>query len=235
MQLANGNWVFLREGESLTPKPPVCSGADLNEGANLRLSASYGLCNGVQFQRVDRGGIGIGWVLEGGFVDAVDVWSWVQPTVEVCFPQAGKTLFLDASTSPRTVSPLASFVDGNYTCARIGKAGTIVLMAADSPHGNPPSEIAPAPLVASAEPAPVSEPAPAAAEIPHQPLTNCMVRTKAILNLRDAPNGAVVGLVPWEAWLTAFKYLPGWYYIDYHGERGWISANYVEPRGDFCG
>ena len=124
----------------------ACTGEWLNENTNLRVSASYGLCNGVQFQRVDRSGIGIGWLLDGGFVDAVDVWGWVQPTVEVCFPQAGKTLFLDASTSPRTVSPLDSFVYGNYTCARIGKAGTIALMAPDSPHGNSPAANAPAPL-----------------------------------------------------------------------------------------
>ena len=61
-----------------------------------------------------------------------------------------------------------------------------------------------------------------------------MVRTKAILNLRQTPGGAIVGLVPWEAWLTALEHSPGWFKIDFHGAQGWISADYVEPRGN-CG
>ncbi len=222
-------------GSGPPPTPIDCTGEWLNATTNLRLRASYSLCHGIQFQRVGAGGIGIQGVVNNGFLDAVDVWGWARPTIEVCFPQAGKTLFLDAAASPRTVSPLASFRDGAFTCARVGRAGTIVLMAPDSALGDPPAEHAPAPLITPAEKPPAAAPAPDPTEILSTALTNCMVRTRAILNLRAAPNGAVVGLVPWEAWLTAFAYSDGWFHVDYHGERGWISADYVEPRGDFCG
>ena len=221
---------------SPTPRTPdPCTGRDLNSISDLRLAASYGLCDGTQFQRLDGSGVGIQWIIDGGLLDAVDVWGWVRPTVEVCFPQAGKTLFVDAAYSPRSVQPLNSFRDGEYTCARSGKAGTIVLMSPDSPHGTAPAATSPGPLVspAPAQAAP-AQPPPEPTAVPSTALSGCMVRTKAILNLRSSPGGAIVGLVPWEAWLTALEHAPGWFKIDFHGAQGWISADYVEPRGT-CG
>ena len=221
-------------GPNIPPTPVSCTGYVLNQATDLRLSASFGICNGIQFQRLEARGIGIQGIVEGGFLDAVDVWGWVRPTVEVCFPQAGKTLFLNAASSPRTVAPLASFRDGFFTCARVTTAGTIVLMSPDSPHGSSPADSPPGPLAMPAAQSPAAQPAPEPTAIASTPLSNCMVRTQAILNLRTSPNGTIVGLVPWDAWLTAFARSPGWYYIDYHGERGWISAGHVEPRGS-CG
>ena len=171
---------------SATSTPIACTGELLNK-QGYRIQTTYGLCAGVQFQRVYSSGIGIGWIVAGGFVDAIDVWAWVQPTVEVCFPQAGKTLFLNAAFSPRSVEPLASFRDGNFTCARIGSAGTVVLMAPNSAHGTAPADSSPGPLIMPA-PAPAA-PAPEPTAIPSTPLANCMVRTKAILNLRSSPGG----------------------------------------------
>ena len=75
-----------------TPRvPDPCTGRDLNNISDLRLTTSYDLCDGTQFQRLDGSGVGIQWIIDGGLLDAVDVWGWVRPTVEVCFPQAGKT------------------------------------------------------------------------------------------------------------------------------------------------
>ena len=219
-----------------TPRvPDPCTGRDLMNISDLRLATSYGLCEGTHFQRVDEHGVGIKWVIDAGLLDAVDVWAWVRPTVEVCFPRAGKILFIDSGITPHAPQPWNSFRDGIYTCARIDRAGTVVLMSPDSPHGSAPAASPPGPLVAPApeqpaQPAPESEPT----AIPSTPLSGCMVRTKAILNLRSSPGGAIIGLAPWEAWLTAYAYSPGWYDIDFHGQRGWISADYVEPRGD-CG
>ena len=109
-----------------------------------------------------------------------------------------------------------------------------MLLPVDSPHSTPPADGPPGPLMAAMpeqqEVAP-AEPTAVPTAIASTPLSNCMVRTKAILNMRQSPNGRIVGLVPWEAWLTALEYAPGWYKIDFHGERGWISADYVEPRG----
>ncbi|MCY4525825.1 MAG: SH3 domain-containing protein [Anaerolineaceae bacterium] len=67
-----------------------------------------------------------------------------------------------------------------------------------------------------------------------QGLRNCMVRTTHILNLRAGPGGTVTSLVPQDVTLTAFSRAEGWYEVDYHGARGWISASHVVPQGD-CG
>jgi uncharacterized protein YgiM (DUF1202 family) len=55
------------------------------------------------------------------------------------------------------------------------------------------------------------------------------------LNLRAAPDtsGAVIRLIPFDVTLTAFERSGGWYYVDYLGERGWLSADYVTPS-DLC-
>ena len=61
-----------------------------------------------------------------------------------------------------------------------------------------------------------------------------MARTTNILNFRETPGGKVFGAVRGNALLTAFMRVPGWFYVDYHGERGWISADFVAPVGR-CG
>ena len=92
------------------PTPTVAPGcaycAELI-AAGFRLSATYGLASGVQFRRLDAGGIGIRSVLEAGFLDAVDVFGYAEQGVEVCFPGSGSLLLLDAATSPRSVTSAA--------------------------------------------------------------------------------------------------------------------------------
>ncbi len=61
-----------------------------------------------------------------------------------------------------------------------------------------------------------------------------MVRTQYALNFRDAPDGEVIGGIPNNATLTALERTDGWFKMDYHGAKGWISAEYVEPIGT-CG
>jgi hypothetical protein len=57
-------------------------------------------------------------------------------------------------------------------------------------------------------------------------LNNCQVTTHDILNLRDAPSpsGQVIRLIPYDVTLTAFERTSAWFYVDFLGERGWISA-----------
>ena len=43
-----------------------------------------------------------------------------------------------------------------------------------------------------------------------------------------------MGILPAFIWLTALDYREGWFKVDYHGQLGWINADYVEARGD-CG
>ena len=65
-------------------------------------------------------------------------------------------------------------------------------------------------------------------------LTNCMVTTTDILNFRDGPGGDIQTMVPYNVTLTAMARTAGWFQVDYHGETGWISADYVIPEEN-CG
>ncbi len=196
-----------RRGNPPEPEPSGCTGEGLNANSGIRVSATYDICSGINFERRDIAAIGIQWIIDAGPLDVVDVWGWVRPTAEVCFPQPGSMLFLNASMVQRVVEPLPSYRDGQYTCAQIGVAGTLILMPADSPHTTPPSAG------------------------PQTPLAGCMARTNYILNLRAAPGGDVITLLPYDVTLTAYAKAGSWYEVDYHGIRGWVSGDYVTLVG----
>ncbi|MCY4539321.1 MAG: SH3 domain-containing protein [Chloroflexi bacterium] len=166
----------------------------------------------TQCQQVGTEGIGRADVIAAGFRDGVDVWGQVLPNTQVCFAAAGggTFLFLDAATAPRAVSSLAAFGLNGLTCTMINRAGTVALM---------PGPSAPAPTVAPP---------------PSRSLSGCMVRTKNMLNFRAELGGEVIDILPYDVTLTALERTAGWFKVDYHGERGWISADYVEPQGN-CG
>ena len=65
-----------------------------------------------------------------------------------------------------------------------------------------------------------------------QALTGCAVTTTHNLNFRDGPEGLRIGLVPSETALEAMASAPGWFKVDFQGESGWISADYVVTEGD---
>jgi hypothetical protein len=60
----------------------------------------------------------------------------------------------------------------------------------------------------------------------------CMATTTHMLNLRDAPDGNVIGLAAYDVTLTVLDRSPGWVKVDNLGAVGWISADYVRER---CG
>ena len=115
---------------SPTARPLATTCIDLNQATGIVVRATYGLASGVQCQRLGGGGIGVQAIVDGGFIDAVDVWGYVEQGVEVCFPQAGELLFLDARTMPRAIAPLAATVVNGMTCGAIETPGSIVLMPA---------------------------------------------------------------------------------------------------------
>jgi len=113
-----------------TPKLPVFTGVILNIETNLRLSAVHGLFSGIQFQRVDAGGVGIKRVIDLGLIDAVDVWANIGAGYTVCFPNTGYVIFLDAAGMPRAPEPAidVTYTEDDYTCAFFDRAGTVVLV-----------------------------------------------------------------------------------------------------------
>ena len=113
---------------SATARPLATTCIDLNQATGIAVRATYGLASGVQCQRLDGGGIGVQAIVDGGFIDAVDIWGYVEQGVEVCFPQAGRLLFLDARMMPRATAALESTVVNGMTCGAIETPGSIVLM-----------------------------------------------------------------------------------------------------------
>ena len=201
------------------PDPPTCIGELLNNTGRYRITVSYGLCSGVQFNVLELSAIGIGYVVEAGPLDAIDVWGWVTQYVEVCLRSHASTLFLDAANSPRTVEQLASTWDGEWTCATTDRAGTIVFMPADSYLTGAPAD--------AGSSAPASGASPGTTQ-----LADCMVELLYALNFRESPGGAIMEQLPHRIRLTAFERTADWVYVDYHGTRGWLSASHVRFDGD---
>ena len=195
------------------PAPPVCTGELLNQQPDYRISVADGLCSGIQFKRLSLAQVGIGHVIEAGVLDAIDVWGWDAPTVEVCFRKHGSTLFLAAADAPRKVTQLDSGWDGEWTCATIRRAGTIVLLPADSHLTTPPADL-------------TQPPSPSA-----RLLADCMVRLRHALNFRETPGGEIMRTLRADIKLTAFQRAERWIEVDYHGQRGWVSSRYVDFLG----
>ena len=171
----------------------------------------------TQCQQVDHRGVGIWEVINAGIIDAVDVWAYIPPNLEVCFRNQGSLIMLAAENAPRFAEPLPYYLRGGMTCATINRAGTVVLLRRPLFPGAP----AAAPVAA-----PVPTPTPA------RRLQNCMVLLQNILNFRDAPAGNIIDVLPAFVRLTALERTAGWFKVDYYGRRGWISADYVRADGD---
>ena len=54
-----------------------------------------------------------------------------------------------------------------------------------------------------------------------------------ILNFRSSPGGTLLGtLISDNVKLTAVEWTTTWFKVDYMGEFGWISADYVITNGE---
>ena len=77
-----------------TAVPSVAFTCETLDGNAPTVSARYGLQSGVQCKRVDAAGIGDQSVIDAGFIDAFDIYGYVEQGVELCFPQLGSVIFL---------------------------------------------------------------------------------------------------------------------------------------------
>ena len=118
---------------SATARPLAATCHDLSQATDIVVHATHGLASGVQCQQLNGGGVGVQSIVDAGFIDAVDIWGYVEQGVEVCFPQAGYLLFLDARTIPRAIAPLTSYIANGMTCTLIKSPGSIVLMPSQQP------------------------------------------------------------------------------------------------------
>ena len=112
-----------------TPRPQIAAThIALQAATGATFGATFGLDSGVHFRQLDGAGIGIQSIIDAGYLEAFDVWGYVEQGVEVCFPQVGRVIFLDANTSPRAIVPLASTVVNGQTCVSINSPGSLVLL-----------------------------------------------------------------------------------------------------------
>ena len=213
--------------------PPAAFTCETLDGNNApTVSARYGLQSGVQCKRVDAAGIGNQSVVDAGYIDAFDIYGYVEQGVEICFPRLGSIVFLDAATSPRSRAPVEYFARNGTTCASLNRPGTVVLVP-----GQPPViesavvEQAPAVEPAVSEQAPASETVTTVASQSGQ----CLVTTIANLKLRSIPfmDDNVIGYVPRGQTLNRISGNEYWHYVQYYNQRGWISASarYVVTSG----
>ena len=212
------------DAEKNSARPYIPTGITLNQ-SDLRLSAQDGFHSGIQFQRVGQDGVGIPAVIALGLLDAVDVWGKVGGGYEVCFPQAGRIIFLDAATSPRTVSQIAHYSVDGFTCASGDRAGTLVLV-----RGEPPPE--PAATAPAADATALIAPILSADDSAEVSLANCQIIARVNMHHRASPAGSSKGLVPADALLDATARTAEWFLGVYQGRDGWLNAGFVDLVGD---
>ncbi len=95
--------------------------------------------DGAFLNPLDAARLGDPGLIEYGVITAVEVFAAdgngsADPTfahaVTICLEGAGRFIYLSALNSPRTTFEMPPVVDGDYTCATIPAAGTVVLIPA---------------------------------------------------------------------------------------------------------
>ena len=167
--------------------------------------AVFGHVRGTQCQMVGVVVVSMNPELQArGFIDAVDVWSYVNGGIEVCFRNQGWLVFMDAAYAPRMATELASFIRDGMTCGAIDRAGTVVLLraAASSATDETPATLPTFDAV---------------------PLADCLVKLQETLFLRDAPAGEIIGLVWLYSEVPVFEVSGDWFRTEFEGQSGYIS------------
>ena len=168
--------------------------------------------DGAQGRRVGLEGVGRADLIAQGVLDAVDLWSFITPGVEVCFAQPGRVVFLDAAFSPRKLTDLPAYSRAGQSCATVDRAGTVVLLQGEIPP-----------------------PLPLPGEVPPQILSDCEVQAWDMLNFRQSPPaGEVIDVTSNRDWLPASEKQHGYFKVSLWGREGWVSGDYVYTRGN-CG
>lgn len=139
--------------------------------------------------------------MNAGIDVAVEIWGSTDRGVEICLKGSGSLVFMDTEFTPPAVTRLPLYQDGDLLCARINKSGTIVQVAALTDETS-------------------------------IPLTNCLVTAENVLRLRDAAGGEVVqALVPFRVTMPARARTASWFFVEFMGMDGWLSADYVQTAG----
>ncbi|MDE2856518.1 MAG: hypothetical protein OXN94_01575 [Chloroflexota bacterium] len=164
--------------------------------------------SGVDCQLLNTSGLG----LLAGYLDAVKLSGELSLGVQICFRDGGSLIFFDESSVPPTIAQLATHDVSNMVCGWINQPGTVMLMASalDKASGFD------------------------AAGNAIAPLSECQIITREHLNFRDAPGGQRYDVIPAGERLKAIARTSGSFKVEYRGNLGWVSADYVSAEGA-CG
>lgn len=165
-------------------------------------------------------------LVQRGFIDAVDVWSYVNGGLEVCFRNSGWLVFLDATYLQRKVMELEHYHRDGMTCGTIDRIGTVVLLERPAPQAAALQTEPPAPSEAPDVALPAFEPI---------PLNDCQIKLVQTLFLRAAPAGEIIGLVWLNSEVPAFEINGYWYRIEFEGKTGYISRYHRKVLRGGCG
>ncbi len=171
-----------------------------------------GFARETQCQMVGEVVIGKTNLVRRGFIDAVDVWHYVNGGLEVCFRNNGWLVFLDAKYLQRRVMELEHYHRDGMTCGRIDGIGTVVLLERAAP--------------------PVEGDLPLFHSIP---LSDCQIKLVETLFLRAQPAGEIIGLVWLNSEVPAFEINGYWYKIEFEGKTGYISRYHRKVLRGGCG
>lgn len=165
-------------------------------------------------------------LMQRGFIDAVDVWSYVNGGLEVCFRNNGWLVFLDATYLQRMAMELEHYHRDGMTCGTIDRIGTVVLLERAAPSTSAAHTEPPAPSTAPAVTPPAFEPI---------PLVDCQIKLVQTLFLRAAPAGEIIGLVWLNSEVPAFEINGYWYKIEFEGKTGYVSRYHRKVLRGGCG
>ena len=185
------------------------------------MTATYGLTSGIQCKRIGAAGIYDAAIINLGVEDAVDIFGYAEQGYELCFPQTGRIIFLDAATLPRLVVQADFSYSGGYTCAALDRAGIVVLVAA--------------PQTAAFSTSQFIEPGTNDSLSSAIPLMRCQVTPATTLKLRTAPWASALGLVWEDSTALATARTRSWFKVRHEGREGWIAAWLTTSQGGCAG
>lgn len=219
-------------GDITVHHSPVAGGGGLADmTAQEALATRYvsvhsndGMNSGIQFRRLTNWGVGDPAVIDMGYLDAVDIWSHIGGGYEICFPQIGRIVFLDASISPRSLAyPEYSHNDG-WTCASLDRAGTMVLVNAPAGADGRDGTITRSETT-TGRPGTYDSINDAIA------LEGCSGTTQAPLRIRQAPWGRIIAVIPRGAEVQASARTKSWFKVTYQEVEGWSAAWHISDDG----